>query len=588
MSTNDKVIEKQEQEPLRENDKYKEVVTLYQRGDWEVGLGKLIPLLEEYPGDVELLRLKDDYEFRVVYDQEVTSRTTESRKRIWTKIGVWVVVGLVVAGAIFFGVKNYANVIQDQYQAAREALLSEVQQVENSVAINNARNYLAAGRYQDALVTLNQIEENDPDYPELDELMAVAQEQATKDEMYQQAIQLVVDGEIEAALAMFNELNEMDAFYKDVNLQITNLERQYLLGDYLNRGDIAFEVGDWASVVEEYENYLALDPLVDTDNVKDRLYQGYISYIQASLSKEEVSLEELELAEEYLRRARSLKPQNREILEDRLEIQQSITDLLVSKYIAIAQNEITENPASIEALTTAENYFGKALVLNPNSAAIYVSYNMARDYLEGFRNFNKALWDETIIALEEVYQQDRTYADGTASQLLYDAYIARGNFWLAVGGFENALADFQQASLVAQDNPEHTLMNFESGVLVAFALGRLGNYRDAALLYRSVIYNADIKFYAEERDTLLLFAFNSAETNLEIGKYKTAYYFYADAFERTNDIFKITSFTIGEGDYLALIAKENQTTTNLILEYNQFSDPSKVYVGQEIMIPTLE
>ena len=58
----------------------------------------------------------------------------------------------------------------------------------------------------------------------------------------------------------------------------------------------------------------------------------------------------------------------------------------------------------------------------------------------------------------------------------------------------------------------------------------------------------------------------------------------------TDEILKnndIIIYTVKSGDTLSNIAKKYNTSTQILAEYNNISNPNKIYVGQIIKIPTI-
>ena len=67
-------------------------------------------------------------------------------------------------------------------------------------------------------------------------------------------------------------------------------------------------------------------------------------------------------------------------------------------------------------------------------------------------------------------------------------------------------------------------------------------------------------------------------------------YNYNEVQEKVNEILKnndIIIYTVKSGDTLSNIAKKYNTSTQILAEYNNISNPNKIYVGQIIKIPTI-
>lgn len=566
---------------------YLEALDLFQNGNWDKCLVIVKQLLKKYPNISELENLKSDLQLRSTLDSNekedilVAKKASRKTNLVWASISIIAIV--LLAGAITF----YVNQIDQSVDVVQGQFDISFEQVELDTAISNATNLLIAGRYNEARVQIEIARAIEPSNPQLPELTSKADILAEMAVDYQKAIELIDEGDKEAALEILSSLRETDQFYKDVQARIELLEEERLLISYQEKGDINYEIGEWDKAIEAYEAYLDIDIEDKEDIVTTKLFESYIKLIEVILSLEDVSLDNLKLAEDFFRRTRSLKPQDESTVDQRAEIQSRIVELLVEKYIFLAQNEIFTSPDSLTALTQAKDYLGNALVLSPASPSLHLQYNLIEQYLLGVRNFDRGVWNDAIQGFNGVYENDPDYANGTAGQFLYESYSARGNFWIAIGDFTAALVDFQQAAILAEKSPDQKLINYEAKLNLAFALGQAGDYRAAARLYRTAVREAGIKARAQSNDTSFYIKLNAAEVNLNLANYETAYFFYIDALNGTQNVFTLEQYTFQKGDYLTLIAKNYESTISIILEYNGLIDADLINSGDELSIPTL-
>lgn len=566
---------------------YLEALDLFQNGNWDKCLVIVKQLLKKYPNISELENLKSDLQLRSTLDSNekedilVAKKASRKTNLVWASISIIAIV--LLAGAITF----YVNQIDQSVDVVQGQFDISFEQVELDTAISNATNLLIAGRYNEARVQIEIARAIEPSNPQLPELTSKADILAEMAVDYQKAIELIDEGDKEAALEILSSLRETDQFYKDVQARIELLEEERLLISYQEKGDINYEIGEWDKAIEAYEAYLDIDIEDKEDIVTTKLFESYIKLIEVILSLEDVSLDNLKLAEDFFRRTRSLKPQDESTVDQRAEIQSRIVELLVEKYIFLAQNEIFTSPDSLTALTQAKDYLGNALVLSPASPSLHLQYNLIEQYLLGVRNFDRGVWNDAIQGFNGVYENDPDYANGTAGQFLYESYNARGNFWIAIGDFTAALVDFQQAAILAEKSPDQKLINYEAKLNLAFALGQAGDYRAAARLYRTAVREAGIKARAQSNDTSFYIKLNAAEVNLNLANYETAYFFYIDALNGTQNVFTLEQYTFQKGDYLTLIAKNYESTISIILEYNGLIDADLINSGDELSIPTL-
>jgi hypothetical protein len=78
-----------------------------------------------------------------------------------------------------------------------------------------------------------------------------------------------------------------------------------------------------------------------------------------------------------------------------------------------------------------------ALAVRPGDADILAQYQVAEAFIQAVNDFARSSWDSVIEKLEYVNAQQPGYADGTATQTLYDN-IAQGSDYIISG--EYALA----------------------------------------------------------------------------------------------------------------------------------------------------
>jgi len=92
---------------------------------------------------------------------------------------------------------------------------------------------------------LNEIAAIDPNYPELAPVLEQAQRQQSLDTQYNQALQLEAEKDLEGALAMFQEIEKQEPFFRDVKSHIVEIEKRTTLGSMLASADHAFDDSNW-------------------------------------------------------------------------------------------------------------------------------------------------------------------------------------------------------------------------------------------------------------------------------------------------------------------------------------------------------
>jgi tetratricopeptide (TPR) repeat protein len=562
---------------------YNKMMNLFQGGDWRKGFVLLNTLKESYPSELpELRSLQREMQVRASIDAYEEFDQSANRRRKFLKYSLRIVLGVVLFIAIFYVLNTYSSWLQDKVAIAQDQVAEEMRIYSLNAKYQSAQQLLASMRGQEALVLLQEIKTADPTYPGLEDAIQTGDKIQQLNMDYEKAMQLKASGKVDEALAILQEMPN----YRDVSLQIREIQRQYDLGALLAKGDEAVRQGDWLTAIEQYEDLRNRDAFYQRNNLEERLYNAYLNAAKSILEEQPDSLEALQTAQSYFAKALALRPQDPKVFEELTIARDTVADRLVNKFLDLAKKALTGNADSLAALKKAEEYYSQAQAIRPNDLAIVMQRQMAQTYIQAMADFNKKRWDPAIKALRSIYEQDVDFAEGTARQALYDALIARGDEFILNGRLQSALTDYQEAVTIAQLRPDSLLRLFESQVRVGNALGIMGSYETAVFQYRSALEQANI-LENLVLDPQLDRTLTTAESNAIRGKYKYAYTLYRDAMDEIIKILPTVEHTITDNDYLARLAKQYNTTVAAILAANGLTDPSQIQYGDKIIIPIL-
>jgi tetratricopeptide (TPR) repeat protein len=427
------------QDPL-----FHEALRLFQSGAWESGQAVLARLQEKFPLESDLRRLRQEMLLRSRIDiDEQEDRVRTMRRRILTlAVRLAILAAVVLGGLVAF--RLYANWIQESWAVASENLSRELAKVELAARFRDAQELLRSGRTDAALALLNQISAQDAQYPGLQETITQAQRAQDLERRYFQAMGLVEAGDTQNAMAILKDIYAEEPYFKDVKLQIENIENEFLLGDLLEQADAAYTAAQWETAISGYETVRALNADFKADHVESRLFESFLNAANERLVKEPDSLTAMDVAQSYYRKALALRPGNERIKAEQDAARQTIEARLVKSYVEAAQAAIASQGDSLEALQSAKEYILKALKIYPEDAELKMQNTLAAAYLRAQDSFAKGRWFDVIDSLEIVYKEDPAYASGTACQTLYEAYMQAGNFEESGGNFETALDYFPQ------------------------------------------------------------------------------------------------------------------------------------------------
>ena len=566
---------------------FREAMENFQFGEWQKGLVQLNELMERFPFDLELRSLNQEMQIRARIDSE---EIKENQAVIVHRVSKWGLrIGLVIVGlaVIIFGFQFYAGWVGQQYQVLKEKVDEEAFKVELSANFRNGQSLYQAGYYKDSLALFQQIQEADPQYPQVAFYIQESEKLAALDAEYENALALVRDEQYQAAYEVFQSIASQRSNFRDVLIRINDLEKNFLIVGSLETANQAFQNQEWEKAIEGYEYIRTLDPGFYSQDIEEYLYRSYIFAAEEALSAETQTLETLQVAENYFSKALTLRPQNAEIRARRALAREAYDVRLANSYLDNAENILVSQPDSLSALKIAETYFNEALRVRPNDEDIKAKREMAQIYLKAVDNYALGFWDNVIDLMNVVYQQDPDYASGTARQTLYEAYVARARNNMVIGDYNDALDDSQNAALIAQGSPDSLLRLYESQLLVAEAQGLLSNFQEAVLIYQAAVELSDIGNRALAEKPSLAESISFAGNLYSKGDFKSAFIAYRDALRLSGEVYVTVTHKVEEGDYLTQLARQYNTTVQAILDANDLTNRNKIDLGTELIIPTL-
>ena len=565
---------------------YLSMMTYLQKGDWDSGINELNKLVEKYPLDADLRTLRQEIQLRAKFDQdELQDEKTTRRKKYRVNImRILLLVGLVVV--IFLGVQSYFKWFRARLIEVRTSFQIRLDDYQLNAKLTNALAYLNAYRPVEAKTLLQDIQQENPDYPGLSEALARVSEQEALQAIYDDAIAKKTAGDLIGSLNIFKELDEKHAGYKDVSLQLKEIQRAYLLTDNIKVGDDLVAQGRWEEAIKKYEEVRSFDPTYQQALVEERLFNSYLNGAQSVLDNEPESLEALLKAQDYFNKALSLRPQNKDVLQEMAEARQTVGDRLYNYFIQLVEKSLLGQADSLDVLQKVDEYLAAAQSLRPDDEKLKAQREMARAFVLAQDDFIRGNLDAAIEKLTFVHGQDAGFANGTARQALYDSYILRGDVLLRAGKTQRALEDYQAAVVIAELTPESRFRLFEAQKKIGDVMGIIGNPQGAIFQYRAALNQANLT-ESVILDPELALAVANAEQFISRGNFPHAYTLYHGAMEMVATKFKTLTHVVEEGDYLAKLANMYNTTVSAILQANDLSDPGQLEIGERIIIPII-
>jgi tetratricopeptide (TPR) repeat protein len=571
-----------------ESTSFKEAMGYFWVGKWNEGFNKLAEVERKFPMESELRYVRQMMEVRSRISEYEDAENKRRKIQKLTRNAMRIIIAVVVLIVVIGGISTYSGWIQSQIASAQAEVSQNLQQAQLTIEFRNAQQLIIAGKSDEALAAYEKIKDADPNFPGLTE--AIDQAQALKDIeiQYTQAMNLLQLGDSAQALDILKSISQKMPNYRDVSLQIKNLQTQSEMSSVLQQADQAFSEGRYENAISGYESLRLMDPSFQRSHVEDYLFQSYIQAANNLILSPVQSLDTLHKIDDYFSNALALRPLNREALAARTQIRSIIEDSMIGEYVKQAQTALASAPDALEAQQAAEQYLSKALAIRPNDPNILTQFQLAQAYIQAVNFFAGSKWDSVIEQLEFVVGQQAGYANGTALQTLFDAYIARGSNYVASGEYLSALTDYQRAAVLATELPDAEPLTFEAQSMIAEAQGLLNNFQEAVQIYQDALSSIGLRERIYTLQDSLTETLTYAENTANKGDYQTAFYAYRKLMrDRVVAYNQTTVVTVKSGDYLSMLAHRYNTTVAAILEANQMNNQPRLTPNTQLIIPTL-
>lgn len=354
-----------------------------QHGEWQEALKLLRELQSRVPDPSSLDALINDTQLRFEASQKWSS---PGRRLIGpSRRALFVVALFLLLMALGLGVSAvYRRVVTPNLAELR------VEQ-ERARLAERAQAALASGDTKGALGLYDELATQVPDYPNLAEGRAKAQEGLALDVSYRQALDQIAAGQWADAQATLVSIQQVAPAYRDVATQLAKVERQQQLASLIYTANQGKAEGDLAGFIVRMEQARVL-------------VQG----------------------------------------QERKDIEAQLFDA----YMARADELVAGSGGGVGELNQAVDLYGKALSLRPNAAEPSTKRTRISQYQLGYHAFTEGSWESAIAFLEPLYSAEPGFLDGQAAQLLYDAYVHSASALLDQGDTARAWERYNRASQI--------------------------------------------------------------------------------------------------------------------------------------------
>jgi tetratricopeptide (TPR) repeat protein len=575
-------------ESFKDSPSFHEAMGHFRVGRWIEGFLKLADVEKNFPTEPDLRAIRQEMEVRSRISDYEVEENKHNRMRNLRKYSIRTVMTVAFLFIAFAAIYTYSGWIQGQLNKAQASFSENMQQAELTIELHNAQQLMIAGKPDEALSAYEAIQALNPNFPGLAESIASAQLLKDVEVQYTQAMNLLRLGDSAQALDLLKQVSQKMPNYRDVSLQIKSLQSQSEMTSVYDQAQLAFSEGRYEDAVTNYESLRLMDPTFQTGSVEENLFQSYIKAAQELLLAPVPTMETLKKVDNYFSQALAIKPMDRVALAARTQVRMVVEDGIINDYVSQAQSVLASSPDSLEAQKAAEQYLGLALGVRPNDPNVLLQFQLAQTYIQAISNFSSSKWDSVIDQLEYVIDQDAGYANGTALQTLYDAYIARGSDFIASGEYALALEDFQRSAVLAHQLPDSDPLSFEAQIMIGEAQGSLNHFQQAVQIYQDALNTIGLRERIDALRNSLTDSLAYADYLAGAGNYQSAFYAYQKLIhDRVRAYDQTVVVTVKSGDYLTMLAHRYNTTVAAILSANDMNNQPRLTPNMQLIIPTL-
>jgi tetratricopeptide (TPR) repeat protein len=574
--------------PYMRDNLFTELMSHYQNADWEASLDAIERLSKLYPGETSLDDFREDIIMRAdLYKKGDRSKKVESRVRFQQRSGL-LIVGVIAIVAIFFGIRWGISQYQEQSEASIKIAEATNQAIALQTRYENAESYLLADRPEEALPLFEDIQVQSPGYADVEEKIIEAQALIELHDLYQQGVQYFQDNELDTALEILTTVNQQRINYRDVPQLIAEIENRQQVSLLTEEISDSFQVNDWEAVILNYETILEIDPNFEIPEIKDELFLSYMNSIIDIADRPDATLEDIDTAERYYRDALAIFPQSRDYADERAELEEVATNLIVNKYHIYAVTLIETEHYSIQSIQQALRILQRAISINPDSLTVESDISTLEAYATAFNHLVQRNYDDAIDEFNNLLRLEPDFGDGRITYLLYEAHIARGDLFLMASDFASALEDYEDAEAIAWGEGAGTLQLFEVEVRIGTALRRLSLYLESSEYFHYAANLVNLREYIDPDQSEVLQAFDDAQLAYLRGESWEASRLYDQVYQEVDLNYPYQTVGVTRGDSLIDLSFLYGSTIEAIQVFNSLGDTMEARMDQDLLIPSFD
>jgi tetratricopeptide (TPR) repeat protein len=355
---------------------YQELLINYQNARWQECDVLLAALLERYSENQLLLEFKRDFELQTEFRKnEKKFEKQKSKETIirGSKLAVVVLIlGLALVTLIILGFWYGYNMLvqqQEKYKDSQIAIFS-----------TQVSALLQSGQPEKAQEIIDQMQKIEESNPTTIQLATETTELIAINVIYNDAQLRYQNGEYEEALKLFQSIENQFPNYRDVEHMIVQAQNQIEIKAATKDAQTAYDESRWEDAINGFEKIQSLSFGGLDSNLKEKLLNSYLHRIIQMLESNSTTIEDINKAESYYRRAIAMIPQSKIYQSERENLQKISSDLLELKYTQTAEAMISDPNQTLATVNQAVGYLKKASNLNPKNSLLATEVTKISQY----------------------------------------------------------------------------------------------------------------------------------------------------------------------------------------------------------------
>jgi tetratricopeptide (TPR) repeat protein len=554
----------------------------FQRAEFSACESLLEKLERKFPEHPDLIQLKEELAVKLSlenYASSIRLQEVQRKKKVALNMSIFAVIAMLIVVVVFV----FSFILLDRNATAKrlaenEATLSSLQY--------QAEQLLESGQPQQASEIIEKMKVINPEYINLSELISRSDNLSQLEARYRTAIELINKNNIGEAYIILKEIEQEIPGLWDIKQQIAKIETSIKVAELIEEGDDAFQVKNWNQVIDSYENALNLDPTLNDPKMKERLLQSYLNEILRMVEIENISGEDVQKADEYYRKAISMAPQSQAFVFEKENLQKARNNLLVLKLSHSARTKLEDKNQTLSSISEAVSHLREAVNIRGESSSLNDDLNLAESYNLAFTSFIDSNWEKAIFQLKYITNIDSNYANGNAAVLLYESYFALGKRYDSLGLYFDALSVFQQAEIIAWEDPDNLMKLFQVQVMLGDLYGQVKDFYNAISYYQYALNAIQVNKRITDLPSLAA-KFTEANNLAALRKYEESFVAFQEALQEIDVVFSVTEKDIGAGICLAFFASENLSTIDAVVEANNLPATMVFTFRQNLRVPRI-